>query len=371
MKIKRVHWELVVLVIIITAVTIYVSRNGAFAKLGPGHLKEAMFYDKLPDNNVQCHLCPRNCTIPEGRYGFCRARKNIKGKLYAMGYANPCAVHIDPIEKKPLFHVLPASDSFSIASAGCNMRCKFCQNWQISQFSPEETQNLFVPPEKIVQKALETKCKTIAYTYSEPTNFYEYMLETAKIAKEKGIKNVMHSNGYINQEPLKELCKYLDAANIDLKAFNNKYYKEICGGSLEPVLETLKTLKKEGVWVEITNLILPTLNDDPKDIKKMCEWIRDNLGTDVPLHFSRFYPTYQMKNLPPTPKETLQKAREIATGVGLRYVYIGNIVGNPAESTCCPKCGKVIIERVGYNIIKNNIKNGKCKFCQEKIAGIW
>ena len=336
-------------------------------------LKEAMYYKKIdePKNAVLCGLCPRRCTIPEGKSGFCRARKNIKGTLYALGYSRPCAVHIDPIEKKPFFHVLPKSESFSIASAGCNLRCKFCQNWQISQFSPEETKNAFFTPDKIVEMALKNGCKSIAYTYSEPTNFYEYMLDTAKLARQKGILNVYHSNGYINPAPLKELCKYLDAANIDLKGFTSKYYNELCEGELEPVLETLKILKKEGVWVEITNLVVPGHNDDAGDIKKMCRWIVTNLGVDTPLHFSRFTPMYQLANLPPTPVETLEKARKIAISEGLRYVYIGNVWGHEGESTYCPKCKKVLVKRVGYTIVENNIRNKKCRFCGMNIPGKW
>ena len=336
-------------------------------------LKEAMYYRKIdePPSAVWCQLCPRKCVIPEGKLGFCRARKNIKGTLYSLGYSRPCAVHIDPIEKKPFFHVLPKSVSFSIASAGCNLRCKFCQNWEISQFSPEETKNNFFTPDKIVEMALKNGCRSIAYTYSEPTNFYEYMLDIAKLAKQKGILNVYHSNGYINPVPLKELCKYLDAANIDLKGFTPGYYQELCEGELEPVLETLKTLKKEGVWVEITNLVVPGRNDDPGDIKRMCQWIMANLGADTPLHFSRFYPTYHLANLPQTPLETLEKSRKIARDAGLRYVYIGNVWGNEGENTYCPKCKKILLKRTGYTIIENNIAGGKCKFCRMKIAGRW
>lgn len=336
-------------------------------------LKEAMYYKKIdePKNAVWCQLCPRRCFIPEGKTGFCRARKNINGTLYSLGYSRPCSVNIDPIEKKPFFHVVPKSGSFSIASAGCNLRCKFCQNWSISQVSPEETKNYFFPPEKVVEAALKNSCKSIAYTYSEPMNFYEYMLDTAKLARQKGILNVCHSNGYINPAPLKELCKYLDAVNIDLKGFTSKYYNELCEAELEPVLETLKILKKEGIWVEITNLIVPGKNDDPQDIERMCRWILKNLGQDIPIHFSRFHPMYQLTNLSPTPVQTLEKARKIAIAVGLRYVYIGNVWGHEGENTYCPKCKKLLIKRVGFTILENNIKDGKCKFCEMKVPGIW
>lgn len=331
----------------------------------------AQYWQKLERKVVQCRLCPRNCVLSPGQRGFCRVRENRNGKLVTLVYSIPCAVHIDPIEKKPLFHVLPSTLVFSIATAGCNLRCKFCQNWGISQRSPEETENTYLPPEKVVMITKAKECPSIAYTYSEPTNFYEYMLATAKLAKKAGIKNTMHSNGYINPEPLRELCQYLDAANIDLKGFTNEFYQELCQGELAPVLRSLRILKEEGVWIEITNLIIPTKNDDPEDIRKMCEWIRDSLNANVPVHFSRFWPDYQLKNLPPTSIETLERARQIALDVGLKYVYIGNIPGHPGEDTYCPNCSKILIQRTGYHILKNNIVNGRCQYCKQKIAGIW
>lgn len=333
--------------------------------------KEALFYKKLGDNLVQCFLCPKKCIIPPSKYGFCRARKNIDGKLYSMGYSNPCAVHIDPIEKKPFFHFLPNTDTFSIASAGCSFRCKFCQNWEISQYSPEETQNIYLPPEKVVEYAEKYKCPSIAYTYSEPVNFYEYMIDTAKIAKKKGIKNIVHTAGFINPEPLDQLCKYVDAVNVDLKGFNNDFYRNLCEGELDVVLNTLKILKKNGIWIEITNLIIPNYNDNPEEIRKMCIWIKENLGDYVPVHFSRFHPMYLMKHIPSTPLKTLQMAVKIAKDTGLKYVYIGNVPGNEYENTYCPKCGKLLIKRVGFSVLENNIVNGKCKFCGEKIEGVW
>jgi len=336
-------------------------------------LKEALYYEKVDEKKqiVSCRLCPRQCVISESESGFCRARKNVKGKLYALGYAQPCALHIDPIEKKPFFNVLPKSLSFSIASAGCNLRCKFCQNWQISQVSPLETVNEYAPPDKIFSLARANGCKSIAYTYTEPINFYEYMLETAKVAKGRGILNLNHSNGYINQEPLKELCKYLDAANIDLKGFTSDFYRKMCEAELGPVLETIKTLKRSGVWVEITNLVIPGYNDDPGTIAKMCEWIRNEVGINTPVHFSRFYPLYKLTGVQPTPVGTLEKAREAALKAGLHYAYIGNVPGHAGENTYCPKCGKMVIKRVGYSMIEFNLKDGRCKFCNERIGGIW
>ncbi|HOV91156.1 MAG TPA: AmmeMemoRadiSam system radical SAM enzyme [Syntrophorhabdaceae bacterium] len=356
----------------LTPFALQLKIGEAFSKQGDVY-KEALYYKVYDEKarTVICQLCPRGCIIPEGELGFCRARKNMKGRLYSLGYSQPCAVHVDPIEKKPFFNVLPKSSSFSIASAGCNFRCRYCQNWQISQVSPEDTVNENLSPEMIVELALKNGCKSIAYTYTEPTNFFEYMIDTAKIARKKGILNIQHSNGYINQEPLKELCKYLDAANIDLKGFNPLFYRKYCEGELPPVLETLKTLKHSGVWVEITNLVIGGHNDDAQMIKDMCQWIKKELGIDVPVHFSRFFPMYKMRNIPPTPVSVIEKAREIAMNIGLNYVYTGNIPGNPGENTYCPNCKKAVVKRVGYSIMDIHIKNGKCSFCGKNLKGIW
>lgn len=336
-------------------------------------MKEAAYYRKIDEKQkkVWCQLCPRGCILSNGELGFCMARKNIDGKLYALGYAQPCALHVDPIEKKPFFNVLPKTLSFSIASAGCNLRCKYCQNWQISQVSPMETTNKYSPPQGIVNAAIKSGSRSIAYTYTEPTNFFEYMLDVAKAAKSKGILNVQHSNGYINPAPLKELCQYLDAVNIDLKGFTNSFYNSLCSAELDPVLETIKTIKASGVWVEITNLVIPGHNDDLNVISKMCAWVKTSVGADVPVHFSRFYPMYRLTGVPPTPVSTLEKAREAGLAAGLHYVYIGNVPGHPGENTYCPHCKKIVIKRSGYNILENNVKNGKCPHCSEKIGGIW
>jgi pyruvate formate lyase activating enzyme len=306
-----------------------------------------------------------------GKRGFCGVRENRQGTLYALSYGKLVAVHIDPIEKKPLFHFLPSSSAFSIATAGCNLRCKFCQNWEISQRTPDEVDYVYIEPQDLVKKAKESGSPTIAYTYTEPTIFYEYMLETAKLAKKEGLRNIMHSCGYINEEPLRELAKYLDAANIDLKGFSDDFYVKISEATLEPVLKTLKILKEEGVHLEITNLVLTGYNDYPDLITKMCLWIKENLGGDTPLHFSRFFPMYKLTSLNPTPVETLERARQIAVDCGLKYVYIGNLAGNPAENTYCPNCKKMLIERRGYFILQNNIEDDKCKFCSEEIEGVW
>ncbi len=333
--------------------------------------REALYYRKLGNGMVGCLLCPRGCTIENGATGFCRARQNLGGTLYALGYEAPCAIHVDPIEKKPFFHFLPKSRSYSIASAGCNLRCKFCQNWEISQSSPLDTINYAAPPESIARAAARGGCRTVAYTYTEPSSFFEYMLDTAKAARAAGVLNVYHSNGFINQGPLKELSPILDAANIDLKGFTPEFYRNVCGGELEPVLETLKSLKRAGVWVEITNLVIPGMNDDQTAIRRMAEWVRINMGAETPLHFSRFFPLYQMTHIPPTPVETLEKARASARNAGLKYVYIGNVPGHAGENTWCPKCSGLLVRRSGFSVLEMHLKEGKCPACGTRIPGRW
>jgi pyruvate formate lyase activating enzyme len=346
--------------------------KNAYAKTGKGKgLKEAMFYRNLDEKSVQCLLCPRTCVLPEGVRSFCRVRENISGKLYTFVYESACAVHIDPIEKKPVYHMLPGTLAYSIATAGCNLRCKFCQNWQISQSPPEKTNNVKLSCKDVVKKAKAGGCHSIAYTYSEPNIFYEYAIDTAKIARQEGLKNIFVTAGFINPEPLNEVCNYLDAANVDLKGFDKKYLKEVCEEDLEPLLDALVIYKKRGVWLEITNLVVPTLNDDMKTIKKMCVWIKENLGDETPLHFSRFWPMHKLKNLYPTPLGTLAEARDTALEAGLKYLYIGNIPQHPANNTYCPSCKKLLIERKGYLVIRNEIAHSACKYCLQKIPGIW
>ena len=343
-----------------------------FLSLVSYSMKEAEFYIPLGEGMVQCRLCPRNCIISEGGRGFCTVRVNKGGKLYTLVYSQPCAVHKDPIEKKPFFHVLPGARTLSIATAGCNLRCNFCQNWFIAQRPPEKVKSIHLPPQKLVDKAVEEGCKVIAYTYTEPVVFYEYMKETARIAKERGLRNVAHTAGYINPEPLRKICRYMDAINVDLKAFHQGFYDTLCwGGKLEDVLRTLRIIKEEKVWLEITCLIIPTFNDSPQEIREMCRWIKENLGDDVPVHFSRFFPMFKLVKLSPTPVSTLEKARKIAQEVGLKFVYIGNVPGHPAENTYCPRCGKILIRRMGYVVLENHIKDGKCEYCGEKIPGVW
>ena len=332
--------------------------------------REAMYYTTTP-RGLKCLRCPNECTIKEGELGDCHNHLNYNGKLYTIAYGNPCAVHIDPIEKKPLMHFLPESNAFSIATAGCNLACLNCQNWSISQKSPRETRNFDLMPDKVIEAAIESDCESIAYTYSEPITFYEYAYDTAILARNAGIKNVMVSAGYINEEPMRKLARVMDAANIDLKSFKDSIYLKLNAGKLEPILRTLKILNEEGVWLEITNLIVPGWTDDFDMIREMCDWLYENGFADNPLHFSRFQPLYKLTQLPPTPLSSLTKARKIALDAGIKYVYIGNVPGTEAENTFCPNCHKTLIKRRGYMVLSNHIKNGKCEYCNEPIAGVW
>lgn len=333
--------------------------------------KESPYYASLNGGRIRCELCPRACQVAPGERGYCRVRQNIDGHYYSLVYGNPCAVHVDPIEKKPFFHVLPGTLSFSIATAGCNLNCKFCQNWEISQASPDDTLNYNLPPEAVIEQALRYKCLSIASTYVEPTIFIEYMLDVGRLAKKQKILKVMHSNGFINETPLKDLCRVLDAACIDLKGFTEDYYRELTEGSLKPVLDTLMRLKENGVHTELVNLIVPGKNDDISQIRAMCRWVKNELGSDVPLHFSRFYPLYKLKSLVPTPVETLEKARRAAMEEGLNFVYIGNVPGHEGEHTSCPQCKTRLIERTGYRVRVLDLKEGRCSRCGRPVPGIW
>lgn len=325
----------------------------------------AKYWEKSKDD-IRCTLCPKNCYIEEGKKGFCMARKNVSGRLYSVVYGRPVAVNIDPVEKKPLYHFLPGSQSLSIGTAGCNLGCLHCQNFDISRADPENTAHHDLPPEAVVKMAAEKQCKSISYTYNEPTVFHEYATDCARLARKKGIKNILVTNGFINKEPAEEFIRYMDAANVDLKAFNDKFYRKICMGGLKPVLKTLKLYYKR-LWLEITYLIIDSRNDDMKEIEDMCRWISVNLGRDVPLHFSRAFPMYKMQDIEVTPAETLLKAREIARKY-LDYVYIGNIELD-ASNTRCPKCGALVVSRRYYNVI-NDMKGNKCH-CGHTISGVF
>lgn len=332
---------------------------------------EARYYEQTA-RGAKCNLCPNSCNFKQqGDKGLCRVKVFENGKLWSTAYGNPCTTNIDPIEKKPLYHFLPASRAYSIATAGCTFACLNCQNWDISQVSPEQTHNLDMMPAKVVENALATASKNIAYTYAEPLSFYEYTYDTAKIARSKGIKNLLISNGYCNEKPMRDIAQYMDAANINLKSFTEEIYSKLNGGNLKSILTALKILKEMNVWLEITNLIVPSWTDDMDMVKKMCDWLVENGFRDYPLHFNRFYPMYKLINLPDTPVVVLEKARNIALASGMKYVYIGNVPGHIGSNTYCPKCKKMIVERMGFTIVKNDIQKGHCKYCQEKIAGVW
>lgn len=334
-------------------------------------LTEARHYEKLPHKKIRCTLCPRECVIDDLERGYCGVRENRGGTYYTLVHSRPCSAHIDPIEKKPLFHFLPGTLAFSIATVGCNVECIFCQNWEISQIRPEQAQNYDLPPKKVAEIASKENCKSIAYTYTEPVVFQEYMYDCAAEGRKKNVRSVMISNGYIKEEPMLELCDVLDAVKIDLKAFTQKFYTELVSGELQPVLDILTLLAKKKMWFEIVYLVIPTKNDDKGELREMCQWIAQDLGPDVPIHFSRFYPQYRLKNLSPTPPRTLRTAREIALSEGLHFAYIGNLPGDEGESTFCPNCNKVVIRRIGYQILKNDLKDGMCPHCGTKIPGVW
>lgn len=329
------------------------------------------YFTSLGRGEIRCELCPRRCRLPKGERGFCRVRENREGKCYSLVYGNPCAIHLDPIEKEGFCHVLPGTNSLTLSTAGCNLRCKSCENWEVSQAFPKDVYSYDVPPEVMVKRAREMGARSIAYTYAEPTVFYEYMLDIAFLAKKAGMMNVIHSNGFINTKPLRNLCKVLDAAQLDLKGFTESLYGELSDGKLAPVLDTLKTLKQEKVHLEITNLMIPTKNEDMAVVRDMCNWVRRELGADTPLHFSRFYPLYKLQRLPSTPVSILEQARAVALSSGLEYVYIGKVPRHRAWNTFCPRCENVIIQRTGYMISGTHLKEGKCGYCGKPIPGIW
>ena len=335
--------------------------------------REALFYKKTEKSNVQCLLCPHNCLIADGKRGLCGVRENQKGTLYSLVYGKVISSAVDPIEKKPLFHFLPGSFSYSIATVGCNLRCDFCQNWAISQVSREQHEILGenMTPEEVVRAALENECRSISYTYTEPTIYFEFAYDCAKLAKEKGLKNIFVTNGYISLPAVEMIAPYLDAANVDLKSFRDEYYRKICGGRLQPVLDAVKLMKKHKIWIELTTLVIPGLNDSNEELSEIASFIKNELGDDVPWHVSAFYPTYKMLDRPRTPAETLIRAREIGLKAGLKFVYCGNIPIPGSEDTFCNKCKRPLIVRSGFSVLDNKLKDGKCNNCGEKVAGIW
>ncbi|MGB5217135.1 MAG: AmmeMemoRadiSam system radical SAM enzyme [Smithella sp.] len=320
---------------------------------------------------IKCHLCANGCAISDGQRGRCRTRMNVKGELKSLVYGRPISIHVDPIEKKPLYHYLPGAAAFSLATAGCVLKCKFCQNWEISQSSPEDHPVAFTPPSRIVNAAHSSKAPVIAFTYNEPTVFTEYLTDIARDAKKQGIRCVMISCGFMNEAPLREMCNVLNAIKIDLKGFSDDFYRSACGARLQPVLRTIKQIAKSGIHLEIVNLVVPTLNDSDKMMKGLIDWILGEIGPDVPVHFTRFHPDYQLLNLPPTPAATLQRAYDLAMSRGMHYPYVGNVPGHPGNHTYCPQCRKIVVERQGFFITGMNVKDGRCQFCKQKIAGVW
>ncbi len=332
--------------------------------------KEARYW-KVESNGVKCFLCPHSCLVKQGETGLCRTRKNYNNSLIEETYGYPCAIHIDPVEKKPLYHFLPGSSTLSIATTGCNLRCLNCQNYQISQavFSKENIP--YVNPDTIVSKALSNKCYSISYTYTDPIVYYEYTMDTADIAKQKGVKNIIVSAGYINKKPLREMCKLIDAANIDLKCFDEKIYQELSGIQLKTVLDSLMIIKTENVWLEITNLLVPGYSDNIKDIKRMCHWLVQNGFENTPLYFSRFFPTYKLSNVSPTSMEVLFNAYKTAKETGIKYVYLGNVNDDSYTNTYCHNCNHLLIKRRRYDLENVGMKNTVCNNCNQEIPGCW
>lgn len=333
-------------------------------------MKEALLYVKS-EGKTKCNLCSHRCMISEGKRGICGVRENRNGVLYALNYGKAIASNVDPMEKKPFFHFLPGSEAFSISTAGCNFRCRNCQNWEISQGAREmkHIPGEEIPPEEVVRLAQEYGCKNISYTYTEPTIFLEYAYDTSKIAKQKKIKNNFVTNGYMTKEALDLMAPYLDAANVDVKG-SDKFYREICSAKLEPVLETIRNMKKKNIWVEITTLIIPTLSDSEGDLRQIAEFIKD-AGVEIPWHISRFHPDYLLTDIPKTPLESIERARKIGLDAGLRYVYSGNIPGDNGENTYCYNCGELLIRRVGFDVLENKITDSKCFNCCSKIDGVF
>ena len=334
-------------------------------------MKEAMFYENI-DGKVRCHLCNHHCLIKEGKRGICAVRENHNGRLYTLVYGKSVSVGVDPIEKKPFFNFYPGTSSYSLATVGCNFHCLHCQNWEISQMPRGKGGRIIgdeLGPERIVSEAKGLDCMSIAYTYTEPTIFFEYAYDTAKIAHKEGIKNLFVTNGYTSGEAIREIAPFLDAANVDLKSFDEDFYHEVCGAKLQPVLDNIRLYKELGVWVEVTTLIIPGYNDDEIQLKEIAEFLR-RVGDEIPWHITAFYPAYKLLDVPPTPVESLRKARDIGIQAGLKYVYEGNIPGEGGESTYCFSCGELLIERSGYYIKRNKLVDGRCPKCKAKLDGV-
>jgi pyruvate formate lyase activating enzyme len=334
--------------------------------------------EKISDKNyhqkqpiVKCLLCAQECVLKNGERGRCRARINQNGVLKSLVYGRPAAIHVDPIEKKPFYHFLPGTNAFSLGTAGCPLSCRFCQNWEISQARPEDIRTSLYSPEEIVSSAGRRRCPVIAFTYNEPTVFIEYLTDIARQGRKQQVKSVLVSCGFMNSRPLEEMCEVLDAIKIDLKGFSPDFYRDVCRAELGPVLRSIKAISRKRVHLEIVNLVVPTLNDSPAMMTHLIEWVVGEIGPDVPVHFTRFHPDYQMLQLPPTPVSTLEKAYETAKSKGLHYPYVGNVPSHPGNHTYCPSCGKIVVERTGFFVLSNRVTDGKCPFCGRVIAGVW
>lgn len=337
----------------------------------PPWVRPAYHWRDAGSKGVQCLLCPWSCVLSEGAIGRCRVRKNIGGRLYTLVYGKLAAAYIDPVEKKPMLHFLPRSLTFSVATAGCNLRCLYCQNWSISQRGPVE-EDAYLSPARTVELAKKYNCRVIAFTYTEPVVFYEYMLDTSKLAKKQDLETVIITNGYINPQPLKELLFFLDAVKVDFKGIDPNFYRKVVGGEVRHVLKMMKIVHRSGKWLELVNLVVPGSNDNPKDVEALCLWVKKNLGDYIPISFSRFFPMHKMKHLPESPVSTLEKCYRIAKSVGLKFPYIGNVPGHKWEDTYCPNCREKLIDRFGVLPSRTVlVKNGCCTFCKTKIPGVW
>lgn len=362
-----------------TAAGCWVSRSAEGARPKAGQsvnlqdlpAREASWYTKLEHLKVECGLCPQGCIVADAERGTCGVRENRGGVYYTLVHGLACSVHVDPVEKKPFFHVLPGEKALSFATAGCNVECKFCQNWEISQFRPEQVASRYLPPETLARVARQQGATMTAATYSEPTVFWEYVRDAAVAARKADIRPLVVSNGYIKPEPLKEVLPFLEAYKVDLKAMTEEFYVQQVRGHLKPVLESLEIIKKAGTWLEIVVLLIPGLNDSEAEVARLAKWVKTHLGPEVPVHFTRFRPTYLLKNLPPTPVSTLERAWKAAKAEGLHFVYLGNVPGHPGENTYCPGCEKTVIHRVGFTVVTNRLRNGNCPDCGMPIPGVW
>jgi len=347
------------------------QRVGAAADPEDLPAREASWYRKLDEGRVECQLCPRACQVADVERGGCGARENRRGTYYTLVHSLPCTTHVDPIEKKPFFHLCPGERALSFATAGCNVECKFCQNWEISQYRPEQVRSVWLPPGDLAAAARRAGVRFLSATYSEPVVFWEYVRDAAVEGRRLGLRSTVVSNGYIQERPLEDVLPHLAAVKVDLKSFRESFYRDVVRGELKPVLRAIETIRAAGVWLEIVVLLIPTLNDSEEEARDLARWVKATLGPDVPVHFTRFHPTYRLANLPPTPVATLERAWQTARAEGLHFAYLGNVPGHPGESTRCPGCGATLIERIGFEVVRNALRKGACPACARAIPGVW